>query len=236
MTPRHKQYLRLIAKPGSTAAAAKANEVAVNRVVVANTTGQRFYHSLATATVGIAVSSNWNANIYIPTLTSSYFDLAFSGPPPRGGTVSYRLTTNGGYLSVAADDETATLTHNLNDATVAYFVAPSWNTNVYISSKTADTIVYGFGVTPTEAGQLYYGRFNLSSSAILAADAVTADAERHTLTHNLNYPWVDLFYVPTWNTGIYVLDSTRADNALSVGFNTPAPSGSTLDAVAGVPT
>lgn len=219
----------------NTANPPTTDEGAVGVVVVLDAVGQRFDHSLGTASVGIVLSANWDTQIHVPLLTADYFNVGFSVPPPRGGTISYRLTTNGGYISVAADAETATLTHNLNDSTVAFFPTPSWSTNVYVSSKTADTIVYGFGSPPDTAGKLYYGRFNLSENAILANASVSDLSESYSFSHNLNKQWADVYSVPNWNTTAYSLDNTRLDNALSLGFGVPAPSGGAIDLLAGIP-
>jgi hypothetical protein len=211
------------------------DKAAVGAVLKIGATSKRFDHSLATTSVGIVANANWNTDVYLIELTADYFILGFSNPALRGSTVTWRLTTNGGYLSVAANAGIATLTHNLNNATAAYFPLPNWNTLVYVSSKTVNTIVYGFATPPSEAGRLYYGRYNLSSSTVLSGNTVTADAEVHSINHNLNYQWVDLFSVPTWNSAAYTLDRTRVVNAMSVGFNVPAPSGATIDVVAGIP-
>jgi hypothetical protein len=224
--------LWLNAKPNS--AVHPTDDAAVARVVPEGAESIIINHFLQTASFGLVASANWNTNLCLLAVSSIDFKLGFSTAAPRGATVSYRLSTSGGSLSVTADSESATLTHNLNDATAAYFALPTWNTTVYVSSKAANSITFGFGNPPEEAGLLYYGRFNLSTSAVVANDAVTEDAELHKVTHSLNQSWVDAFYMPTWNTTLYTIDSTRDANFLYVGFNTPAPAGATLDAVTGV--
>jgi len=210
-----------------------ANEVFVNAELSETYT---LKHNLATETFYPVFTPNWNTTVYLVSKTSTRLTIGFGTIPSRftPNRVTARLTTTGGTVSVAADSTTATLTHNLGDATACYFATPTWNTTVYILTKTSNAITWSFGTPPSEAETLYYGRYNLTNSVVLPSETVSASAASTKITHSLDLLMADIFVAPKWNTTVYVDDHLRNPNHATVKYGNSAPSGgSTIDAVAG---
>ncbi len=209
-----------------------SDEVSVNHNIPAN---GKFKHHLNTETFFPVFSTNYNAHVWLKAKTATDFTVGFNVAPGLKNTLTYRLTTTGGTLSVPAAAASTQLVHNLNDDTAAFFFTPSWNTNVWVTAKLANSILIAFSVAPTQAQTIYYGRFDLDTSAVDSAVPVTASAMRHTHNHGLGHVMADVFVTRTWNTTAYLYDPARLENEAQIRFGTLAPPSKTIDIAAGVP-
>jgi len=205
---------------------------AVNVPILPGSTGLRIDHRFETTAIYPAFTPNWNTTVYVTSITSTTIHVGFgTAPSARGAALTYRISRTGGTLSIADGDYSKTLTHNLNDATARYVFAPTWNTVVYASSKAANSITLGFSNTASGTQTIYYSRFTeIDSQAVSPTD----DSETVLVTHNLGYPFANVFFTPSWNTVVMPDDARRNPNDLTARFQTPV-GGATIDVFTGEP-
>lgn len=192
-------------------------------VVLPGKTTLRINHLLGTATnVAPAFNPSWNCQVWVRELTSTYVDVGFSVPspaPPTGAMLDYSLCRTGNVQSVSG--QTATVTHNLGDATKVILFAPTWNTIVRVTSKAANSMTVQFSTVAPANAQLYWAQHTEPLDSAL--NAQSASTQVHTFTHDLGHAFAPTFYVPYWNTAVRSRD--KGLTTTTVVFSVP-PSGS----------
>ena len=230
VTPAKLQLLNVI-KQNRTSA---LQEYAVMNYGIAEGTFERtFDHRFETASIYPAFTPNWNTTVYLEWITSTQFKVRFGTTAGRAAALTYRISRTGGSLSLAASATSATLTHNLNDATARYFFTPDWNTTVYTTAKAANSITLSIGTQSSSAQTIRYVKFDDSDGQSVTP---TAAASTSLITHSQANPFTHAFFTPSWNTTVWPDDRTRRDNDLRVLYQVEPQSGQNLDVVTAEPT
>jgi hypothetical protein len=182
----------------------------------------KFPHSLQTADVVPAFTPSWNAVIYPIEITDTYIRARSSVPvPARAATVDYSVS-RGTSVAVPAGQQTATVTHNFNDASAVILFAANWNTTIKINSKAANSTVVGFSVVAPANARLYFSQ-HADTSDITSTETVASGAQTHTFHHGAGRGYLPIFATPYWNTTI--IWTTKADLDETVLKFSAAPSG-----------
>ena len=192
-----------------------------------------FDHRFETATIYPVFTPNWNTTVYIEWITSTQFKVRFGTSAIKTSALTYRISRTGGSIAVTSSNTSATLTHNLNDATARYFFTPSWNTTIYATAKAANSITLGMSNQPQSAQTIRYAKFDDSDGQSVAP---TSAANSSAITHSVGQPFVHAFFTPSWNSTVVPLDRTRTDTGLTVSYQFPAPAGANVDVLTAEPT
>ena len=191
-----------------------------------------FDHRFETASIYPVFTPNWNTTVYIEWITTTQFKVKFGTSAGRSAALTYRISRTGGSISVTSSDTSATLTHNLNDATARYFFTPSWNTTIYATAKAVNSITLGMSNQPSQAEVIRYAKFDDSDGQSVAP---TSAANSSAITHSVGQPFVHAFFTPSWNTTVIPIDRTRTDTGFSANYSFPAPAGANLDVITAEP-
>jgi hypothetical protein len=186
-------------------------------------------HNLLTAGVVPAFTPSWNTAVYPTWITAEILRVAFGVPAPeRGGTLDLAVS-RGTREAVTAGAYSHTFTHNLSSATTNLFISTSWNTNIYRTSKLANSMTVGFSVAapPGVVSYIYWSRHN-NDSDLTGTVSMTSGRTEETIEHSANWAFLPIFLLPTWNTAIRWFNKQHANQTV-VRFNNPAPSGAQLD-------
>jgi len=205
-----------------------------------------FDHYFHTAAIYPVFTPNWNTTVFLDWITETQFKVRFGTAAGLNAALTYRISVYGGSLSVTAADTSATLTHNLNDATAIYLFTPDWHTTIYAKVKAANTITLGFSNQPIRARTIRYVRFNADSQSMVR-DGFGWDgfglgqfinpvqgAGSDLITHNQGR-FTHAFFTPSWNTTVVPIDRTRTDTSFQVRYQVEPQVGQNLDIVTAEP-
>jgi len=208
-------------------------EVIAARVVVGNLDGTIFTHGLETLDVvhAFTPSRGWYTSVYFdPNLqTTGSFRTFFSVPSPyRAATIDY-VVSKGTGVTVPPDATSYTINHGYNDASAVVLVSTNWNTQIYKSTKTANTLLVNFSVPAPAGARLFYSNHYSAYDYLTSGEAVADWAESHVLTHNLGKAGLPVFALPSWPT--VVTAGVKGDTQTEIHFSVAAPPGGTVDAM-----
>lgn len=176
----------------------------------------------------IIADTTWNTSVEYEFLSNSRFRLTFSTPPPNDSQAYYvdwiasPITYFGsGAAPFPAGDTTITIGIPAPVRTYMLFALAGWNTAVWISNRTVDSVTLNFDTpAPTGASFSYlYIPPERSGTAIPS----TGDTSI-TIPISAILPFQALI-LPNWNTPI-AIQKTTTD--LTVSFGVAAPAGAQI--------
>lgn len=125
--------------------------------------------------------------------------------------------------SVAENATSATIQHNMGDATTGILILPSWNTTVWYTSLGANAATVYFATPASADAVIYWEAF-----ASMPTVSVTQDEISVVITHSQNDIAVPLFVTPNWNTTVWDSTADRTADTATVFFSSPAPASAEL--------
>lgn len=194
--------------------------------IPAGATSFQLDHGFHTSAVSPAFNPSWNTQVRVVQITDSNISVAFSvaAPPlPTGSWLDYSIDRTGSSTAVASGDTTATITHNLGDATAVILLSLTWFSNIRIVSKSANSMAVSFANTAFGAQTIYWGSHRGSLDVSGSLEAVTGDRRTHTITHSLGHAFAPSFFLPSWNTTVKATDKGETQTVLF--FSTDSPTG-----------
>lgn len=176
----------------------------------------------------IVADTTWNSSVQYEFLSNSKFRLSFSNAPPDGDAqyvdwIASPITYPGsGAAPVVTGTSKLTLGIPSGCETFTLFAMTNWNTNVWMSDRTENSVTLSFD-TPAPDGASFsylYVPPDRSGQAPVATGENTVD-----IPISIQPPF-EAFILPTWNTSIQI---TKSPTQLSVSFGTAAPDGAQVN-------
>lgn len=172
----------------------------------------------------VLASGSWNANFFIPTITSSGFVLEASNPSDQSGnminTACIPFTIpNSGSVPVNLGSYSLTVTVPLGAPSNLVMVTPNWDTTVFISAISETHITFEFGSAAPAAASLsiFYTPQGQGALQYVDPDVYFCNISAGELGNVVG------FVIPSWNTQMSL---TRIGTGFYCQFNNAPPVGS----------